>query len=165
MRRWLATSQQVARCGSWFRWFQRAFVLQLDDSLHACEAKGITQASVELALAKSVPRPYPKLVAIKIRKGFQRTTRAALQPLQHSGMAQDMRRKVERWRTPQFPRVHAQRAVRALQALRTLVPPRVIAALIRSLWNGWVTSRRMQKATHDAGGCIFGCEAVDCVEH
>jgi hypothetical protein len=165
MRRWLATSPQVARCGSWFRWFQRAFVLQLDDSRRACEAKGITQASVELALAKGVPRPYPKLVAIKIRKGFQRTTRAALQPTQHSGMAQDMRRKVERWRTPQFPRVRAQRAVRALQTLRTLVPPRVIAALIRSLWNGWVTSRRMQKATHDAGGCIFGCEAVDCIEH
>ena len=41
----------------------------------------------------------------------------------------------------------------------------MIAALIRSLWNGWVTSRRMQKATHDAGGCIFGCEAVDCIEH
>ena len=44
----------------------------------------------------------------------------------------------------------------------SLVAPRVSAAVLRTLFNGWVTERRFQRW----GPCRFGCrEAEDSIEH
>ena len=42
-------------------------------------------------------------------------------------------------------------------------PPRVQAANFRSLFNGWVTSRRFQQRFD--GGCVFQCGGDDAVKH
>eukprot|EP00973_Karenia_brevis_P063622 8844260-Karenia_brevis.AAC.1 len=47
-------------------------------------------------------------------------------------------------------------------AIAKLVPPRAVAALVRTAWNGWVTGRRFQNYT---SRCVFGCAAEDSVEH
>ena len=44
----------------------------------------------------------------------------------------------------------------------------VCSMLVRSLWNGWPTSRRMRSAPGSSGTqpCLMGCErAQDCIEH
>ena len=48
-----------------------------------------------------------------------------------------------------------------IRRLRTLVQPRVLAAMLRTWTNGWCTSRRFQKN----GCCIFGCKQEDSIEH
>ena len=64
--------------------------------------------------------------------------------------------------SPPFPRLRAQRAVIVLRRLAILTPPRVAAAVWRTLWSGWCTARRF-------GGrkpCLFcGLEDGDSVEH
>jgi hypothetical protein len=165
LRQWLSTSEQVSRCGVWHQWFQRAFLLQLDAAVTKCRGRGITQESVVQQLSNHAARPFTREVQARIDSGFPRATRAALRPSLDGGLQERMRHKLERWRTPQFPRVRATRAIRVLQMLAKLVPPRVVAALLRTLWNGWTTERRMQRAVHDGKGCIFGCEAADSIEH
>ena len=61
-----------------------------------------------------------------------------------------------------FPRVRAQRAVRALCSLATLVPPRVVAAVFRTLYSGWCTARRFGGRAR----CLF-CNTPDgdSIEH
>ena len=45
------------------------------------------------------------------------------------------------------------RAQRCLEAVRARCQPRVVAALLRTWFNGWVSLGRMQQS----GGCVFGC--------
>ena len=46
--------------------------------------------------------------------------------------------------------------------LRKLVPPKVLAAVLRTLFNGWCTRRRFQAR----GRCLFGCRmGADAVDH
>ena len=46
--------------------------------------------------------------------------------------------------------------------MKSAVPPRVKAALVRTWFNGWCTGRRFQR--QDCS-CIFGCSAEDSIEH
>ncbi|CAK0851197.1 unnamed protein product [Prorocentrum cordatum] len=73
-----------------------------------------------------------------------------------------MRAKFEHWEVALFPRLRAQRAVAALHRLAALVPPRVAAAVWRTLWSGWCTARRFG----GRAACLFcGLEDGDSVEH
>ena len=73
-----------------------------------------------------------------------------------------MRHKLKRWDIRLFPRVRADRALHMLARLNGLVPPRVSSAVFRTLWNGWITSRRFQRN----GSCVFGCRCgEDSIEH
>ena len=63
-----------------------------------------------------------------------------------------------------FPGRRAQRASGLLRLLGSRVPPRVWAAVWRTLWNGWATNRRMQ-GQGAVRRCIYGCSADDSIEH
>ena len=53
--------------------------------------------------------------------------------------------------------------VNTLQFLQTAVSPKVAAAVLRTLWNGWTTCHRFQ----GSGTCVFKCShwAEDKLEH
>ncbi len=54
------------------------------------------------------------------------------------------------------------RAARVMSRLRSLVPPRVLAAVLRTWYNGWCKKRRFQSS----GECLFGCSlGEDSVDH
>ena len=73
-----------------------------------------------------------------------------------------MRQKLEKWEIPVFPRRRASRAIAMLQRLAKLVPPRVAAAALRTLWKGWCTARRFGSRAP----CLFcGYEDGDSLEH
>ena len=57
----------------------------------------------------------------------------------------------------------ARKAPEVFLDLSEAAPPRVCAALFRTLWNGWCTARRFQKE----GSCCLGCSpfARDCIDH
>jgi len=73
-----------------------------------------------------------------------------------------LRRKLGIWSMDLFPRVRVARGLAVLTRLRRLVPPRVIAAILRTWYNGWCTARRFQQRAP----CLFGCQhGEDSVHH
>ena len=74
-----------------------------------------------------------------------------------------MRRKLQRWGLPGFPRRSAASAARLLVQLRGSVAPRVQVAVLRTIFNGWVTGRRFQRRYE--GLCCFARGGDNMVEH
>ena len=73
-----------------------------------------------------------------------------------------MRDRLLRWNLPGAPLRVDRRVLRRLEALRGLVPPRVSAAALSTLWNRWCTCRHFQRR----GLCVLGCpSAEDSIEH
>ncbi len=73
-----------------------------------------------------------------------------------------LRRRLERWNTPLFPRIRASRALAVAQRLQKLVPPRAREAITRTWLNGWGAKRRFQAS----GPCLFCCpHGEDSVQH
>ena len=69
------------------------------------------------------------------------------------GYERRLRHKLDKLQLPVLPRVRVSRIQAVLKRLPRLVPPRVIAAVIRTLYKGWTTRRRFQQE----GPCCFGC--------
>ena len=98
-----------------------------------------------------------------MRRQWQKVVLKGLTPDYSATLRQFVLARLARWPLSLFPRLRADRALRILPALRALVAPRVLAALVRTHWNGWVTARRLQ---HTRGAtCCFGCSAPDSIEH
>ena len=73
-----------------------------------------------------------------------------------------LRRRLDRWNIVTLPGLRPARAVRHLQQLVLNGHPRVAAAYLRTICNGWCTSHRFQ----GAGPCRFACgRGRDKLEH
>lgn len=165
-----ARSEQVARIGSWPRWFDGAYALNLEAAVHRYAGMGVTPRSLEDSVAGDVPRPWTLSVHQRVRAGFQRAARDAL-PLAAEGMMHArIERKLTRWDVDGFPRVRVRRFLRILPRIASSCPPRVAAAVWRAQWNGWTTQRRMRTAPGAHGlcsDCVFRCGRgqADSIEH
>ena len=73
---------------------------------------------------------------------------------------QRLRHKLSIWRIDVFVSPRARRMVRVCHAVKDLVPPRVLAALIRTWFNGWVTKGRFQVYGWEST-CMWGCSCRD----
>ena len=78
-----------------------------------------------------------------------------------------LRRRLERWRLPELLGVAARRVAQNLQRLPKLVPPRLRAAMLSTIFNRWTTDRRMRSLRGGRRVCVLGCSctADDSVEH
>jgi len=73
-----------------------------------------------------------------------------------------LRRKLDRWVLQTLPGRRLPRVERTLDAISSLVNPRVLSSYIRLLCNGWMTNRRFQ----GRGFCSFRCGVQeDSIEH
>ena len=73
-----------------------------------------------------------------------------------------LRRRLDRWPAATLPGHRLQRAQRRLQWMAARCAPRVVAAYLRLLCDGWCTKRRFQ----GRGPCHFGCGSnPDSIEH
>ena len=95
------------------------------------------------------------------RSKWQRACYQVLRPAHADGALRHLRRRLDRWDVKILQGRRVGRAVLALRALSTQVPPRVLAAVLRAQCNGLVTGRRFQQNT----ACCFGCSVGDGVEH
>ena len=91
------------------------------------------------------------------REGWPARALGVAPPPRAAAAERALRRKLEKWRLDVPPGRRCQRLWRSLGAIKTLMPPRVLAATLRANLNGWVTSRRFQKT----GRCILGCPTAD----
>ena len=73
-----------------------------------------------------------------------------------------MRRRLDHWDIDVVPGARVQRFRSRMEAVSAFVPPCVLAAALRTAFNGWVTTRRFQQN----GRCAFGCaRGVDSINH
>ena len=100
-----------------------------------------------------------------IRRTYQKTVRMAIHNTQRPPHIPRLRHKLERWALPGFPNHNAERTHRALTPpSQPWPPPRVSAATLRTIFNGWTTKRRFQAYAK----CQFGCSGwhhEDSLEH
>ena len=126
--------------------------------------KGITPFRLEIRLAGPGPRPWTRVQAHRAHKGLQRAAVQELISQQPGGTEymQILRRAADRWRIPLLPGRRVDRWLGTLAWLRRQAPPRVVAGMLRTLTNSWITGRRMQQR---AATCMMGCDAPDAIEH
>ena len=101
----------------------------------------------------------------RVKKQTQKVTRLAIANHDLPNAEGRIRKKMARWKLAGLPRVTATRCTRLLKDLSRLVPPRVSAAVWRTMWNGWTTDRRFSVSGHR---CLLGCDSVcneDSIEH
>ena len=129
-------------------------------------AAGADTASVQHALLAHLPQPQPADAVLLHRRKWQRTVHRLLLPDYVPTMMAYMQKKVHRWPVGIFPRIRATRAFKVLPVVASVAAPRVLAAVLRTLWNGWPTARRFQRRGLDPRArCCYGCAAVDSIEH
>ena len=99
---------------------------------------------------------------IQERVGWQQRAYAVLEGAHASGALRlHLRKRLDRWPLDILPGHRVERAIKVLRSLSSSAPPRVWAAVFKTLCNGWVTARRFQSR----GSCLFGCAAEDSIEH
>ena len=161
--RWVMESEFIVRAGIWAGWYRGAFVRNLSHAEAHCAALGVSARSLMVSLAGGAPEPWDASTWSAVRAGFQRSAKAAVAGKRPMLLEVHLRRRLQRWQIPAFPRVRASRAAQMLARLRPLVPPRVVSAMLRTLLNGWCTKRRFQQGDST---CIFGCPlGSDSIEH
>ena len=148
---------------TWYGWFAAASLTTLQRAVEHFSDGGNGLLTAERALAGEEPRPWRRSVALRVRRGLQRWLYARLEQCPPGYVETRMRRKLERWHLPGFPRVTAAGVIRRLHDLRRLVPPRVQVAVLSIFYNRWATARRFQRDA--AGKCCLGCGGDDAVEH
>ena len=169
LRRWLGrleaawgSSEAIVRLGTWREWLNSSYVRILTDNLRALAASGVTLVAVEERAAGGRPRPWSIQVTSQVTRLTQKMAHAMLKEQQQRFPVIRLRAKLENLELSVFPRRAADRSVNFLQRLPGLVPPRVMAAVIRTYFGGWCTKSRFGAR----GRCVFGClEYPDSLSH
>ena len=124
----------------------------LAEALGVMQSKGISLATVEADLGANAPGPHSCCQAKKLAHEVQKAARRALTLTLPSAPEVRLRSKLERWALPLYPRLRAARAAAVTARLSKLASPRVLAAVLRTWFNGWCTKLRFQCK----GSCVFG---------
>ena len=161
----------------WKAWYDSSFVCVLQDNEVALEADfGIRIENILQEIAR-FPRPWSLEVRAKQKKSLQRVATTHILNATRPNAVNRIRENIERWAECKGNFVGwgipgplgkvAPRICRNLQRLHLLVPPRVCAAVFRTLFNGWVTHRRSQRRSAPSNMCMLGCSdrAEDSIEH
>ena len=160
------TTHHVVRQARWSKWHDSCFAELLSEEVRAAEAKGLSFVAIE-DHAAGQPRPWTQSTFKKVQRSFQKTCSLLLDSPATVLREIRLREKLQRWPLSIFPRCRASRAALVIDTLAKLVPPRVMAAVLRTWFNGWCTDRRFQKRGARNRGCIWGCrvEDGDSLEH
>jgi exonuclease III len=157
-------STHLTRCARLRTWLDAAMSTTLVESSIRSQARGITIATVETKLAGNMQLPLTKARHTRILKGVQAMATDMWDTTERGNHEARLRHKLDRWQIAVLPNIRTSRATRLLAAMPRHIPPRCIAAIMRTWYNGWCTQRRFQGGP---GHCLFGnCEeAEDSIEH
>jgi len=161
----------------WEKWYYSSYPAVLDRNEDMLKrACGISVGDLLRDIAGAAP-PWSLETRKKQRKLLQRA--ASKQLLAHfkPHPLNRLRAKLDRWFESKGnmvgwalagPPAHiVARVHKHMQKLPHLVAPRVCAAVLRSVFNGWCSRRRFQERDHPDNICVLGCGggAEDCIEH
>ena len=112
-----------------------------------------------------VDRAVREATPLRVWPGAQRECYDALRAHSSRCVSVELRfrQKLSRWGLAVPMGTLSRRAPVIFAKLKRLAPPRVVAAVFRTQWNGWCTARRFQQE----GKCCVGCyeNARDCIAH
>ena len=163
LRAALRLSEHLVRLVQWKQWWESAYVEVLTGTVELLHRQGCGPQEAQDSLSQRMPRPWTQIVMRTVLAQTQRWISQRLE-LPPTGWAEGrLRLKLERWKIPGLPGRTARRILRSLQALNRVVAPRVHVAVFRTIFNGWVTERRFQRAYE--GLCRFQCGGDDSIEH
>jgi hypothetical protein len=163
----LTASEFFDRTQLWGDWYRHSHILTLHNAVARVEAFGITARKVISDLTERSSQPRSQRGRTNVKKCFQREIRQRLLMRIRPDAEERIRNKLVRWSLPGVPRINADRTLRRLRGLRSLVPPRVFAAVFSTLFNRWCTARRFQRRASLDNRCVLGCSgrAEDSIEH
>jgi hypothetical protein len=176
---------ELQRITEWGGWYAQAHVSVLYHNEQHLRRQGLSLSECLSALAGGVPRPWAEEVKAKQKKELQKFVTAAIKNKIRPDPVARIRYKLNlrKWLDPKatrpsdiysarklIPGPHAwitNRVSNNLQKLHKLVPPRVCAAVFRTIFNGWCTAGRFQQAGMPNDKCWLGCgsTAHDKIEH
>ena len=154
----------IGRYHTWKDWVDANPLFVLQQAQDDCAARGYTTTVIERAITgPGAARPHSLSTTKAIRRRFQGALAGLLRKAEPYSPEGRMREKLVRWRLTIQPRVAAQRAIRVLEALRSLATPRISNAVLSTQWNRWTTARRFQRTQ----ACCLKCsvDAQDSIEH
>jgi hypothetical protein len=174
--------QRVVRWGSWYA---GAHVTTLFHNEQRLGRQGLSLGECLSALAGGLPQPWPEEVKAKQKRELQKFVTTAIKNRTRPDPVARIRYKLNlrEWLDPKatrpsdiysaaglIPGPHewiTRRVSNNLQKLSKLVPPRVCAAVLRFIFNGWCTAGRYQQRGRPNDRCWLGCgsTAHDKVEH
>ena len=165
------------RAALWNAWYCSSFACVLQDNEASLgDSFGIHIEGILQEIAGS-PRPWSAEVRAKQKKSLQRAVTCHILKATRPNAVNRIRENIERWAECKGNCVGwgipgplgkvAPRICRNLQRLHLLVPPRVCAAVFRTIFNGWVTHRRYQRRSAPSNLCMLGCSghSEDSIEH
>jgi hypothetical protein len=150
------------RLDLWRDWYDSSFALVLHRALEEAARLQVFPAVV-FDSVNSLQRQAR--MRRDRRAGFQQELYRQLlaHPQLKLNVEERFRVKLARWGLPTPIGILSRRAKNRFVHLSSLVPPRVLSAVFRTLWNGWCTARRFQRVSP----CCLGCDdiAQDSIEH
>ena len=137
----------LSRLGWLERWRPRCFLSQL--------------AAADREVAQLIRASPTADLRLEVRSGWQRRITTLCRP-PSGAAALHLRRRLDRWDIKTLPGHRPARALRHIALLAGRCHPRVLAAYMRTICNGWCTRHRFQ----GVAGCPFGCAGgKDKLEH
>ena len=150
---------------SWELWYHQSCVAVILRAVQEADHLKVTVGKAALAIKDKHPTLDERKSAQVVRKTIQKTLYTAIvDSNMYPPIADRLRHKLDRWTwTPELPGVVARRLHHHLPHLGKLVAARVMASVIRTLYNGWCTARRFQQQ----GLCRLSCTCTgdDSLEH
>ena len=150
----IADTEWINRRTVWASWLGNNFLRNLFHAWgHFESTASKQQLSPDQLLRKSGEDEVPKEV-------WQKRCMAVLRTSHDVPLHRHLRRRLDEWKISVLPGHRVHRASNMLDGLIRFVSPRIWAAILRTLCDGWTTHRRMQRHAPCLFGCGFGEDSI-----
>jgi hypothetical protein len=151
---------ETTHANNWQRpfkiWHYRSYFAVLADVETQLKTQGITRDLVRQAVRNSQGSSFQQVAEQRII--------GRLSPPYYADSR--VRTKLTRWGLKGVPAHLERRVFSAFGFLKTWCNPRVLVTFFRTLWNGWITDRRMNTLVAHGRNCLLGCGwDEDSIEH
>jgi hypothetical protein len=172
LRRCMRESDHFGRLSYYRAWYENNYCLNLVDKVQEMHRIGINAIDIlQDIMCKQISDIEDDDVA-SIRGQFQRRALIAIKDARKPDACERIRHKLARWHDIPYglsgpPGKYCRQIHRRMLELAKRVPPRVHAAVLHTIFNGWVTHRRLQRRRWPTNKCVFKCNATaeDSIEH
>jgi hypothetical protein len=174
LRRCMVESHHMERLAYYKAWYENNYCLNLVNKVQEMHRMGINATDVFQDIICKNLSDFDDDDVMNIRMKFQRSVVIAIKNAIKPDACQRIRYKLARWHNIPYgltglPGTYSRSIHRRMLELARRVPPRVHAAVLHTLFNGWVTHRRLQRRKWPTNKCVFKCnelgEAEDSLEH
>ena len=155
---------RAARCKEWLLTHMPTVMTETATDK---ENQGISKREARRGICRVPCGPLTRQMQRKVRRKTQSWFVSSLLKKDGTNIEERVRKKLARWKLEGLPGRNARKVTKQIGELRRLVPPRVRAATLSTIFNRWTTDRRMKKLRQHSTGCVLGCPsgAEDSIEH